>query len=38
VRDEIREQLRATKEEQIHLEWLQNLRERATIEVNWNLL
>lgn len=38
VRDEIREQLRATKEEQTHLEWLQNLRERATIEVNWNLL
>jgi len=38
VRDEIREQLRATKEEQTHLEWLRNLRERATIEVNWNLL
>jgi peptidyl-prolyl cis-trans isomerase C len=38
VRDAIREQLRATREEQTHLEWLQNLRERATIEVNWNLL
>jgi peptidyl-prolyl cis-trans isomerase C len=38
VRDEIRRKLLGEKEEQAYHDWLQNLRSRAAIEVNWNLL
>jgi peptidyl-prolyl cis-trans isomerase C len=38
VNEEVREVVRGIKEEQAYQEWLQNLRSRATIEVNWSLL
>lgn len=38
VRDEIRDTLRAEKEEQAYQQWLQDLRGRATIEVDWSRL
>jgi peptidyl-prolyl cis-trans isomerase C len=38
VREEVREAVRSLKEEQAYQEWLQDLRSRATIEINWALL
>jgi peptidyl-prolyl cis-trans isomerase C len=38
VREEVREIVRSAKEEQAYQEWLQELRSRATIEINWALL
>jgi peptidyl-prolyl cis-trans isomerase C len=38
VRDEIRDKLLAEKEEQAYQQWLQDLRGRATIEVDWSRL
>lgn len=38
VHDEIRDKLLAEKEEQAYQQWLQNLRGRATIEVDWSRL
>lgn len=38
VRDEIRDTLRAEKEEQAYQQWLQDLRGRANIEVDWSRL
>lgn len=38
VREEIRAELRARKEEEAYRAWLQALRGRAAIEVNWSLL
>lgn len=38
ARQEIRATLRAEKEELAHQQWLQQLRGRATIEVDWSLL
>jgi peptidyl-prolyl cis-trans isomerase C len=38
VREEVREAVRSLKEEQAYQEWLQELRSRATIEINWALL
>jgi peptidyl-prolyl cis-trans isomerase C len=38
VRDDIRQKLVGEKEEQAYHDWLQDLRTRATIEVNWKLL
>ncbi len=38
VKEEIRAKVLAEKEEQAYQEWLQNLRGRATIDVDWSLL
>jgi peptidyl-prolyl cis-trans isomerase C len=38
VSDEIRDKLLAEKEERAYQQWLQNLRGRATIEVDWSRL
>lgn len=38
VRDEIRAILQETKEEEAYQQWLQTLRSRAAIEVDWTLL
>jgi len=38
VRDEIRDKLLAEKEEQAYQQWLQDLRGRASIEVDWSRL
>ncbi len=38
VREEIRAALKATREEEAYQRWLGDLRERATIEIDWNLL
>lgn len=38
VREEVREVVRSLKEEQAYQEWLQDLRSRASIEINWSLL
>jgi peptidyl-prolyl cis-trans isomerase C len=38
VREDVREVVRSLKEEQAYQEWLQALRSRATIEINWSLL
>ena len=38
VREEIRARLQAEKEEQAYQGWLQNLRGKATIEIDWSLL
>jgi peptidyl-prolyl cis-trans isomerase C len=38
VRDDIRDKLLAEKEERAYQQWLQNLRGRATIEVDWSRL
>jgi peptidyl-prolyl cis-trans isomerase C len=38
VQDDIRQKLVGEKEEQAYHDWLQDLRTRATIEVNWKLL
>lgn len=38
VRNEIRDRLLAEKEERSYQQWLQNLRGRATIEVDWSHL
>ncbi len=38
VHEEIAARLREVKEEQAYQEWLQALREQATIEVDWSLL
>lgn len=38
VKDQIRAQLQAEKEEQAYQEWLRRLRSRANIEVDWSLL
>lgn len=38
VHDEIRDKLRAEKEDQAYELWLQELRKKAKIEVNWALL
>lgn len=38
VRDEVRDKLLAEKEEQAYQQWLQDLRGRATIEIDWSLL
>lgn len=38
VHDEIRDKLRAEKEEAAYEQWLQELRKKAKIEVNWSLL
>jgi peptidyl-prolyl cis-trans isomerase C len=38
VREEVREVVRGLKEEQAYQEWLQELRSRASIEINWSLL
>ncbi|PLX84019.1 MAG: hypothetical protein C0617_09335 [Desulfuromonas sp.] len=38
VREEIRSRLEADREEQLHRDWLQELRGRASIEVDWSLL
>jgi peptidyl-prolyl cis-trans isomerase C len=38
VKDEIRAELRAEKEDQAYQEWLRKLRVQAVIEVNWSLI
>lgn len=38
VREEVRATVRSLKEEQVYQEWLQALRSRTTIEINWALL
>lgn len=38
VHDEIRDALRAEKEEQAYQQWLQSLRAKASIEVDWSRL
>lgn len=38
VRDEVRDRLLAEKEERAYQQWLQDLRGRATIEVDWSRL
>lgn len=38
VQDEIRDKLRAEKEETAYEQWLQELRKKAKIDVNWSLL
>jgi peptidyl-prolyl cis-trans isomerase C len=38
VREEIRDKLRAEKEEAAYEKWLQELRSRASIDVKWSLL
>jgi len=38
VHDEIRDKLRGEKEEQVYQQWLDDLRAKAKIEVNWALL
>jgi len=38
VHDEIRDALRAEKEEQAYQQWLQSLRSKASIEVDWSRL
>jgi peptidyl-prolyl cis-trans isomerase C len=38
VKDEIRSELRAEKEDQAYQEWLRKLRVQAVIEVNWSLI
>jgi peptidyl-prolyl cis-trans isomerase C len=38
VRDEIRERLLADRQEEAYQKWLQDLRGKATIEMNWSLL
>ena len=38
VHDEVRDALRAEKEEQAYQQWLQSLRAKASIEVDWSRL
>ncbi len=38
VHDEIRDRLLADRQEQAYQQWLQDLRGKATIEMNWSLL
>jgi peptidyl-prolyl cis-trans isomerase C len=38
ARDEIRDKLRAEREEQAYQKWLQELRGKASIEIDWSLL